>query len=543
MPLPFPADVDAGNVGTVTASRNAALPYVGRRDIPSRQDRADTIMLRRMTQVALSGVVLAIAISGLAAGAIGDPDHGVTGELESGIVTHVVPGSPTWRDGIRPSQRVLELADAGAPGGWRIMTVDGEEVRGSSAAAHTEVLRLHVWWAIPALVFAAVVALLGFRQHRAAAALFPIALAIAAQPLFAVGRAEITSAGGAATFLGGGIAVAAHSPWGRRSSILLGAALALAAAWVGATLAAPGLFDAIDGLRWPAAFGFAVVGLAAVTDRRRLAEFLTDGNGAGFVDLAYLAATLGLAAALVTLAGIPVPLVLLASAVGLAVYPFWRRRTLGALERVLTAPARQDATIRAIEAERGRLAREIHDAPLQELAGVIRRLETVPGTKEEATVLRDVATHLRDVATALHPPVLQDLGLPAAIADHAEQLAVARPDRQINLSVDDLTGGQRPPADVELAAFRVVQEASANSLAHSSGRILGIEGAVSADAVELTIRDDGAGIDPAAARTARRNGHFGLDAMRERAHAVAAQCMVASDADGVTVTFRWERSG
>lgn len=498
-------------------------------------------MLRRMTQIALSGVVLAIAMSGLVAGAFGDPDHGMTGELEGGSVTNVTPGSPTWRDGIRPSQRVLELTDAGAPGGWRIVTIDGEEVRGSSAAAHTQVLRLHIWWAIPALVIAAIVALLGFRQHRAAAAVFPIALAIAAQPLFAVGKSEIAAAGGMAIFLGGGIAVAAHSRWGRRSSILLVVASALATGWVVATLAMPGLFDTLDGLRWPVSFGFAIMGLVAVTDRRRLAEFLTDRGGAGFIDLAYLAATLGFGTALVLLAGVPVPLVLLACVIGLAVYPFWRRRTLGALERVLTAPARQDAAIRAIEAERGRLAREIHDAPLQELSGVIRRLETLPGTTGEATVLRDVATHLRDVATALHPPVLQDLGLAAAIADFAEQLAVARPDREINLSVDDLTGGQRPPADVELAAFRVVQEASANSLAHSTGRLLTIEGAVSADAVDLAIIDDGPGIDAAAVRTARRNGHFGLDAMRERAHVVAALCVVTSDADGVTVTFRWER--
>lgn len=500
-------------------------------------------MLRRMTQIAVSGLLLATAVSGLAASAFGDPDHGLTGDLEAGLVTHVVPGSPTWRDGIRPSQRVLELTDAAAPGGWRIVTIDQDGVRGSSAAAHAEVLRLHVWWAIPALIIAAVVALLGFRPHGAAAALLPLALAIAAQPLFAVGRADVTNAGGLAIFLGGGIAVAAHSPWKRRSWILIGAALALATTWVIATFATPAVFDVIDGLRWPVSLSLAIAGFAAVTDREGLAEFLTDRSGAGFVDLAYLGATLGLAAVLVVIGGIPAPLVVGAGVIGLAVYPFWRRRTLRALEVILTAPARQDAAMRAIEGERGRLAREIHDVPLQELTGVIRRLESVPGTREEATVLRDVAAHLRDVATALHPPVLQDLGLPAAIADHAEQPAVARVDRHIEVSVDDLTGGQRPPAEVELAAFRVVQEACANSLTHSDGQLLSIRGAVSADVVELAISDDGSGIDPAAARAARRGGHFGLDAMRERAHAVAATCVVASAADGVTITFRWERPG
>lgn len=500
-------------------------------------------MLRRMTQVALSGLVLATAVSGLAAGAFGYPDHGLTGDLKGGLVTHVVPGSPTWRDGIRPSQRVVELSDAAAPGGWRIVTIDGDGVRGSSAAAHTDVLRLHVWWAIPALIIAAVVALLGFRRHRAAAALIPIALAIAAQPLFAVGRADVTTAAGVAIFLGGGIGVAAHSPWDRHFRILIGAALALASTWVVANFVAPAVFDTIDGLRWPVSVGFAIAGFAAVNNREDLSAFLTDRSGAGFIDLAYLGATVGLGAVLVVLGGIPVVVVGIAGVIGLAVYPFWRRRTLRALDLILTAPARQDAAIRAVEGERGKLAREIHDVPLQELTGVIRRLESVPGTREEATVLRDVAAHLRDVAAALHPPVLQDLGLAAAIADHAEQVALAWIDREVDASVDDLTGGQRPPADVELAAFRVLQEACANALTHSGGRLLSIRGAVSADAVELAISDDGTGIDPATARAARRGGHFGLDVMRERAHAVAATCVVASDTKGVTITFRWERPG
>ena len=515
---------------------------IGRQGLPYAQNRVETIILRRMTQVALSGLVVSVAVSALAVSVVGDPDPGVAGELDGNVVTYVIPGSPAWRDGIRPTQRVVEFTDAGAPGGWRILTTDEEVTRGSFAATHVDVLRLYVWWAIPALVFAAFVALLGYRRHRGAAVILPIALTIAAQPLFAVGRSEITIVGGIAIFLGGALSVAAYRPWGPRSAVLLGSGLVLAGAWTVATLVAPPAFDTIDGLRFPAALGFAALGLSTVTDRRRVAEVLTDRQGAGFVDLAYFAAAVGLMAALAIVGGVPLPLLIGLGVVGVAAYPFWRRRTLAALEGVVTAPVRREATIRAIEGERGRLARDIHDAPLQELAGVIRRLEAVPGAKDETEVLRDVASHLRDVATTLYPPVLQDLGLQAAIVDHAEQLGVGRPGRLIHVSVDDLTGGSRPPADVELAAFRVVQEASANSLAHSSCHRLTIQGAVATDSVDLTIADDGTGIDPAVARAARRAGHFGLDSMRDRAQTVGADCSVRSSRSGATVSFRWERS-
>ena len=522
-----------------SGTRQYPMPKEG---FPYGPKPVESIMLRRMTQVALGGLVVAIAVSALVVSAGGDPNPGVFGEFEGGLVAYVVPGSPAWRDGIRSGQRVLEHAASGAPGGWRLLTMDGDVVRGASGVAHVELLRLYVWWAVPALIFATIVGLLGYRRHRASAVLIPVALAVVTQPLFAAGRLEVTTAGGVAIFLGGSLAVAAYGRPERRAVAVLVVGLALACAWIIATFAVPPAFDAIDGLRAPAALGFALLGLASVTDRRRVAEFLTDRQGVGFVDLAYLGGTVGLAAALAILGFVPTPILIGGTIVGLAAYPIWRRRTLTALDRVLSAPARRKAIIRAVESERGRLAREIHDAPLQELTGVIRRLESLPGAEESAIKLRGVAAQLRDVATTLHPPVLQDLGLAAAIHDYAEQLAATFPDKRIHASVDDLTGGDRPPEDVELAAFRVIQEASANSMAHSRGDTLGIRGAVFAGSVHLTIADDGPGIDPALARTARRNGHFGLDSMRERAEAIGASCTVTSEPDGVTVTFAWEDS-
>jgi signal transduction histidine kinase len=205
----------------------------------------------------------------------------------------------------------------------------------------------------------------------------------------------------------------------------------------------------------------------------------------------------------------------------------------------VTAQARRDASIRAVEDERRRLAWDIHDAPLQELSGVIRRLDDVSGAEDEATALRSIAGHLREVATTLHPPVLQDLGLAAALEDLRERLAATSPSWEVVAAVDDRTNDRRPPSSVELAAYRIVQEATANAISHSGGHRLSIRGSVASEVIDLRVVDDGHGLRDDAARAARRAGHFGLDSMRERAEAEGGSTTLSSSRDGVTVRFRW----
>ena len=152
-----------------------------------------------------------------------------------------------------------------------------------------------------------------------------------------------------------------------------------------------------------------------------------------------------------------------------------------------------------------------------------------------------MAARLRDVATALRPPVLQDLGLVAAIEDLRDQLLASTQDWEVSVSVEDAADGHRPPADVELATLRVIQEAATNAVAHSRGRRLRISGTVATHAIDVTVSDDGVGFREDRAREARRAGHFGLDSMRERAEAVAAETMVTNTSAGVAVRFVWER--
>jgi signal transduction histidine kinase len=410
---------------------------------------------------------------------------------------------------------------------------------GTSAKSHVEVMRSNTPWALISLVVAGVAALLAYRRRSPAAVVLPIAIFLAAQPLFFSGSLVASLGAGIAIFMGGAFAAVSFSPWRPLFAVAIGLGLGLAVLWVASILALPATFEAADAVRAPAAIGFSAIGFVAITDRRRVSEFITDRSGPAFVDLA----SLGLALAVIAAGAIGIiPMVpaILITAVGAVAYPASRRALVTAFEELVTSQSRRDASIRAVEDERGRLAREIHDTPLQELSGVIRRLETVPGAEGEADALRIVAGQLRDVATTLHPPVLQDLGLAAALEDLRDQVSSTRPEWDIKVEVDDLTTAGRPPAEVELAAFRITQEAVTNAMAHSGGSRLQIAGSVAPEAIELAIMDNGHGLNDEDARSAKRSGHFGLDSMRERAESVRATFTLTSRPDGVGIGFHWE---
>ena len=214
-----------------------------------------------------------------------------------------------------------------------------------------------------------------------------------------------------------------------------------------------------------------------------------------------------------------------AMVIAVAGYPSLRRAALRLAERVMLAELRERMTIEAAEAERAKLARELHDAPLQELAGVINRLDRVPHTQSEGEALRGIAEQLREVAVALHPPVLDDLGLAPAIQFLVSQPPYRDADARIALDITDQTGlgpTARPPKEVELTIFRILQEAVGNAQRHSGASFISIAGEVTAYRVALRIQDDGLGIDRHAAELALRAGRLGLSSMRRRAESIGA---------------------
>jgi signal transduction histidine kinase len=221
-------------------------------------------------------------------------------------------------------------------------------------------------------------------------------------------------------------------------------------------------------------------------------------------------------------------------------YSRWRGIVVMSLDRVFLGDLRERASLDAIESERSRLSRDLHDEPLQQLAGVIKRLEARPETAEETGLLRSVADQLRSVATELHPPVLDDLGLVPSI----EFIAARRPEGvQVSVVIPtdiDYVVSARPPANVELAVFRIVQEAIANAIEHAACSEILIDGLVAADHIELRIADDGVGLTGREMSRAMRDGRLGLASMRRRAEAIDADLQIEGRrGKGTTVSLRW----
>jgi two-component system sensor histidine kinase DegS len=225
----------------------------------------------------------------------------------------------------------------------------------------------------------------------------------------------------------------------------------------------------------------------------------------------------------------------------LALVPGARRRFARPIEEALLGDVREAAAAEAAEQERARLARELHDVPLQELAAVIRRLEIVPGAEAESEDLRALAGHLRNVATELRPPVLDDLGLPAAIDYLAEETTSEAMPVIVQL-VDDtgLGADRRPPAEVEIAMFRIASEAVGNAVRHSGGSEVHVRAGVAPDRVELVVTDDGAGLDRQAAREATKRKRLGIASMRRRAQAIDAELSIDGSSRGTEVRVVWQ---
>lgn len=212
-----------------------------------------------------------------------------------------------------------------------------------------------------------------------------------------------------------------------------------------------------------------------------------------------------------------------------------QRFTVRPLARLASRTALQrDLIVAATEAERARIAADIHDDVLQELTLLVRRLDAA-GAADAATTARRVAERLRAITGELRLPILDDLGVGPAL-----EWLVARVERlaggEVRLERDD---GTRLPPEVELAFFRVAQEALANAVKHGRPPIV-VRYRTSPSGATLSVDDSGPGIDPGAAEAARVGGHFGLLAMEQRAEQIGAILDVRRwPAGGTHVALEW----
>lgn len=193
------------------------------------------------------------------------------------------------------------------------------------------------------------------------------------------------------------------------------------------------------------------------------------------------------------------------------------RFTVRPLARLASrAQLQRDLVVAATEAERARVAADIHDDALQELTLLVRRLDAA-GDTDGAEIARGVSDRLRAICGDLRLPILDDLGVGPALdwlVLRIERLAGG----EVRLERADAT---RPPADVELAFFRIAQEALANAVKHGAPPII-VRYRSSDGAASLSIDDAGAGIAADAGERAEREGHFGLLNMAQRAETIGA---------------------
>ena len=501
---------------------------------------------RRFTRRAgLVGAFLGVGLSfgSLAAAQWGFAVRGV--EMDGGAISSVDRSGYAWLDGIRVGQLVVSLTGESLtmPDGMVLIT----ELNGIRYESRSGPYDAQLRPSVPLGVLAVLLGLLAVPAALArrswAGVLVMIAVLLASTPLERLYAREASTAALAATVVAPTLYFAAR---GRllRSFRIGGAVLGIgfASTWVITRLLGLPAHEPLDDLRGPIAFGgfVAAAGLELIGTLRRSDQ--PPANPLQLVDALSLAIGAGAAAVLLYFRG-PDPLTLVLIGGGVLLYPRFRRLTTRAADRLLLSDLRERAAIESAEEERARLARDLHDTSLQELAGVIGHLETRPDTMAEGAVLRRVAEQLRRVTSELRPPVLDDLGLAAAVGFVADRTRTA--DLAVDLRLDDATGlerATRAPANVELAVFRIVEQALSNVVLHSAATKVVIDGVVGADEVRLTVRDDGRGLTSADLREAARRGRLGLASMRRRAELIGATLDVdGAPGAGTVVTVRWSR--
>jgi PAS domain S-box-containing protein len=192
----------------------------------------------------------------------------------------------------------------------------------------------------------------------------------------------------------------------------------------------------------------------------------------------------------------------------------------------ITAEKQRRSEAEAIDEERRRIAQEIHDGIVQDMATLRLRtsvwhdlVDANPAQMhaeldELKAILDEGIANMRRAIFALRPVALEEVGLLPAL----RQLTADFED-QYPAYVDVHISGseERLPSGLELALFRVVQEALHNVGKHAQASLVWLAMDLThAKAIKLTIRDNGQGFDPASLERAARTGHVGLKQMRER---------------------------
>jgi PAS domain S-box-containing protein len=194
------------------------------------------------------------------------------------------------------------------------------------------------------------------------------------------------------------------------------------------------------------------------------------------------------------------------------------------------------SVVKAQEEERARIAQELHDEPLQTVVHLYRLLDRLAtaqdgqaadvrdGLREARRVAERIAEELRRLARGLRPASLEDLGLVTAL-----NRLVADADGRDSLHAHLRVEGEPRRLDplVELGLFRIAQEAVRNVERHAQASRVEVGLRFEAEAVELTVEDDGRGIPPSILSDGEPH-RLGLVGMEERAALLDGRFQVES---------------
>ncbi len=199
----------------------------------------------------------------------------------------------------------------------------------------------------------------------------------------------------------------------------------------------------------------------------------------------------------------------------------------------------RERLVTAREEERRRLRRDLHDGLGPQLSSqaltidAVRALMRDDPDAAEALLLdlkaqaQDAVTDIRRLVYDLRPPALDDLGLLGALRESAAQYGHS----ELAISVDAPQTLPTPPAAVEVALYRIAQEAMTNVVRHARARTCAVSLAVDEEAgiLRLEVRDDGRGLPEA------RSPGVGLSSMRERAAELGGSLTAEPLPEGGTV--------
>ena len=192
--------------------------------------------------------------------------------------------------------------------------------------------------------------------------------------------------------------------------------------------------------------------------------------------------------------------------------------------------------VAAADVERRRIERDIHDGVQQEVVAMLTTLrlgrnQVARGERppddvlaEAAALARDLLTELRELAHGIHPPVLSDRGLVAAVQGKLDRLPM-----HADLHVDPGVDGHRFGQQVEGAAYFVACEALTNVVKHADARHARVRLGIDEGRLHVEVSDDGAG-----SRNNGTAGH-GVTNMRDRVEALGGRLAVEHGATGGTV--------